>query len=110
MRTTSAQPGFAAIASGDHRHYPKWILEPRSIRLLESLPADIRLNELRRSFPHIVNLIALNWRCPVQMQRTIQSLLIDARGNREGFPQQVQQEIAELADYYFTVIRPQLSA
>ena len=79
------------------------------MRLLESLPAEIRLNALRRSFPHILNLIAMNWRCPVQMQRTVQSLLIDARGNREGFPMSVQQEITDLADYYFTVIRPQMS-
>ncbi len=109
LRSTPAQSGFDATNTNDQRYFPKWILEPRALRLLESLPAEIRLNALRRSFPHILNLIAMNWRCPVQMQRTVQSLLIDARGNREGFPIGVQQEITDLADYYFTVIRPQLS-
>lgn len=91
------------------RHQPTWVLEPRSIRLLDRLPAELRLLGLRRAFPHVINEIALHWCSPDDMQRTMQSLLIDERGKREGFPEEVRQELSDLANYYFSVVRPELT-
>lgn len=95
--------------SGTHttaaqRHQPQWVLEPRAIRLLDRLPPEMRLLGLRRAFPHVINIIAQHWGDPAGMQKTMQSLLIDNRGGRQGFPADVRRELAELADYYFARI------
>lgn len=85
---------------------PVWVLEPRAIRLLDALPASLRLFQLRCHFPHVLNQLAECWHDAAQMQRLIQGLLIDQRGNREGFPPDAQAEVQDLADYYFTSVRP----
>lgn len=92
------------MASGDHIAGPIWVLTPRAIRLLDTLPSELRLIGLRRRFPHVLNQIALAWHEPANMQRTMQSLLIDQRGQRDGFPADVAQEISDLADYYFKAL------
>ena len=70
--------------------------------MLDTLPADLRLNALRRSYPHVVNRIAANWNNPHELQATFQSLLIDQRGGRIGFPPECVVEISELADYCYS--------
>lgn len=105
----TVKPSKTAAGNPSRRHQPTWVLEPRSIRLLDRLPTEMRLLGLRRSFPHVINEIALHWNSPDDMQRTMQSLLIDERGSREGFPADVRQELAELANYYFTEVRPELA-
>lgn len=97
-------PKSAAHPTAAHRHQPQWVLEPRSIRLLDGLPPEMRLLGLRRAFPHVINSIAQHWGDPTGMQRTMQALLIDSRGGRQGFPADVRRELAELADYYFAMI------
>lgn len=72
--------------------------------MLDRLPPEMRLLELRRTFPHVINIIAQHWGDSVGMQKTMQSLLIDNRGGRQGFPADVRRELAELADHYFARI------
>lgn len=87
---------------------PVWVLEPRAIRLLDALPESLRLFQLRCHFPHVLNQLAARWHDAGQMQLLVQALLIDQRGNREGFPLDAQIELRDLADYYFSVVRPQI--
>lgn len=104
LQSSPLEPGFGRARSSQTRHSPRWVLEPRAIRLLDTLPAEMRLSALRRSFPHVVNRIASSWNTPREMQKTFQSLLIDERGGRDGFPSECVAEISELADYYFSVV------
>jgi hypothetical protein len=108
VRTTTG--GMPSNIKPDRARYrrPVWALEPRAIRLLDALPEALRLFQLRRHYPHVLNQLAQRWHDAGQMQQLIQSLLIDQRGNREGFPPDAQAEVQELADYYFSVIRPQI--
>lgn len=100
---TAKRPSTSYTAAAQ-RHQPQWVLEPRAIRMLDRLPPEMRLLELRRTFPHVINIIAQHWGDAAGMQKTMQSLLIDNRGGRQGFPADVRRELAELADYYFAAI------
>ncbi len=65
-----------------------------------TLPADARPNALLAKFPRIANLIAVLWQDPNSLRRYIDDLLVDKRGNRQGFPLDVLRELFALRAYY----------
>ncbi len=83
------------------------LIEEAAIRLLESLPPTLCLVALRGQFPRILNRIAHTWHDPRKFGALIASLLIDDRGQRQGFPFDVVNEITELREYYFTMVHPE---
>jgi hypothetical protein len=73
--------------------------------LLESLSPRIRPHQLPERFPRIMNQIALLWRRPVQLDRYFEELLIDSRGDRQGFPFAVALELST-KDYHQSKVSP----
>jgi hypothetical protein len=69
-------------------------------RWLQTLPAVQCPQHLAQQFPRIVNRLALVWPDPVLTGRYFESLLIDHRGNRKGFPPEVAQELIALRAHY----------
>jgi len=65
-----------------------------------TLPADVRPNALLAKFPRIANLIAVLWPDPNSLRRYIDDLIVDKRGNRQGFPLDVLRELLALRAYY----------
>ena len=63
-------------------------------------PPDIRPNALLAKFPRIANLIAVLWQDPNSLRRYIDDLLVDKRGNRQGFPLDILRELFALRAYY----------
>jgi len=82
-------------------------LEGAAIRLLESLPPTLRLMALRGLYPRVMNRIADAWHSPAAFATLVDSLLIDDRGHRQGFPFEVITELTELRDYYFALVHPE---
>jgi hypothetical protein len=78
-----------------------------SIRLLETLPPTLRLVALRGQFPRVLNRIADAWHSPKTFTALIDSLLLDERGKRQGFPFEVMSELTELREYYFAMVHPE---
>jgi hypothetical protein len=72
------------------------------------LPSDTRPNSLLTKFPRIANLIAVLWQDPNSLRRYVDDLLVDKRGNRQGFPLDVLRELFALRAYYDEV-NPQTS-
>jgi hypothetical protein len=68
--------------------------------LLASLDAGVRPMELAARYPRIVNAIARQWRSPVQLDRYFDELLMDSRGNRQGFPLKIVMELSTLREHY----------
>jgi hypothetical protein len=81
-------------------------LSAAGLDLVQSLPPELRPNATSRGFPHVVNRMAEIWRRPLQMDRYFDSLLVDERGGRKGFPLSVLFEITTLKDYYQTQLYP----
>lgn len=82
-------------------------IDVSAIRLLESLPATLRLVALRGLYPRVLNRLADAWRSPAAFAALVDSLLIDDRGHRQGFPFEVITELTELREYYFTLVHPE---
>ncbi len=61
-----------------------------------TLPIDIQPRTLLYKFPRIANLIAAMWQDPNSLRRYVDDLLVDSRGNRQGFPLEVLRELFKL--------------
>ena len=75
-------------------------LTKESTALLASLDDGVRPKELASRYPRIVNKIARDWRLPSQLDRYFQELLMDTRGNRQGFPLKIVMELSTLREHY----------
>ena len=65
-----------------------------------TLPVEAQPRSLMYKFPRIANLLAAMWPDPNSLRRYIDDLLVDKRGNRQGFPVDVLKELFELRAYY----------
>ena len=65
-----------------------------------TLPVEVQPRALLYKFPRIANLLAAMWPDPNSFRRYIDDLLVDKRGNRQGFPVDVLRELFELRAYY----------
>jgi hypothetical protein len=69
------------------------------------LPAEVRPMALLRDYARIANLIALAWDDSIAFNSYMHSLLTDRRGNRRGFPADVQKELSLLAEVRYQIMR-----
>jgi len=65
-----------------------------------TLPSQVQPRALLSKFPRIANLLAAMWPDPNSFRRYMDDLLVDKRGNRQGFPLDVLKELFELRAYY----------
>jgi hypothetical protein len=81
-------------------------LSAAAVSLLQSLDDTARPQQLPALYPRIVNQLATLWRRPTQLDDYFDELLLDQRGNRQGFPLKVVSELMDLKDYYLRVVYP----
>lgn len=55
---------------------------------------------LAENYPRILNQILKNWDSPSEQERYFQDLVVDLRGNRQGFPPKAMEEILFLTEVY----------
>ncbi|RPH58318.1 MAG: hypothetical protein EHM83_17595 [Burkholderiales bacterium] len=79
-------------------------LDVRAQRLFASLPYAVRMSTTRQRFPHVLNRIAAEWDVPARFLRLMDELLIDQRGNRQGFPFETVLELTNFRDYYLNEV------
>jgi hypothetical protein len=77
------------------------LLGERTFKWLASLPKGVRPMETARQYARIVNRISDLWAHCEFTRLYFQSLLIDRRGGRTGFPAAIKQELVALQQYYF---------
>jgi hypothetical protein len=76
-------------------------LHERTFKWFATLPPEIRPIATGRRYPRIVNRIGDLWGHCEYTRLYFQSLLIDRRKGRKGFPPEVRQEIEALQRHYF---------
>jgi hypothetical protein len=79
---------------------PANVLLPGTRRWLEMLSMDVQPQALATKFPRLANRIAADWSIPDACRTFIYDLLVDRRGGRMGFPQDVLQDILALRALY----------
>jgi hypothetical protein len=77
------------------------VLHERTFKWLATLPADVRPMATGRRYPRIVNRSGDLWAHCEYTRLYFQSLLIDRRKGRKGFPPEVRKELEALQQYYF---------
>lgn len=97
-QTVTPQPAeeVARLRKADPVNY----LLPTSIKWLKSLPEDARPIALATRYARIVNVLAQQWNDPPACSAYFDALLVDRRGNRQGFPSVVQTDIRMLLEYF----------
>lgn len=75
-------------------------LTPEAQQWMQSLPPPARPQELASRFPRICNRIVSIWDDGEAMESCFNSLLVDHRGGRQGFPPQVGSELIRLHVFY----------
>lgn len=72
------------------------VLSPLARTWCQALSQRHRPDQLCAQFPRIANRLALCWDDPVLASRLLDSLVMDRRRNRAGFPPGVSQELMQL--------------
>ena len=67
---------------------------------MAELPPPVRPTLLARRFPRIANSIAELWRRVADCEEYLDTLVVDRRGGRTGFPPEVAQELTALHRYF----------
>jgi len=67
---------------------------------MAELPQAVRPVNLARKFPRIANSIAELWRRVARCEEYLDTLVVDLRGDRMGFPSEVAQELTALRSYF----------
>jgi hypothetical protein len=78
-------------------------LHEATVRWMDSLPASLRPVELARDFPRVTNQLAEVWKRPARCDELLERLMLDRRGDRQGFPPNVAAELTKLATHYAAV-------
>ena len=71
---------------------------PATFRWIESFPEAVRPIALLQRFPRIANLLARTWNDSARLHRYLESLLVDRRRGRQGFPPDVYNELLTLRE------------
>lgn len=89
---------------GSHRFPQKQ--EKPDIKLLtpwvQQLPQEVRPRQLVIQYARIANKLASLWSHPVACEKYLNELMMDERGDRQGFPADVALELAALQAYFAT--------
>ena len=91
--------GEAPIASRRGEPVDESRLSAETVAFLSSLNQTVRPYQLAVRFPRIVNNVARLWQQPGQLDRYLAELLIDTRGNRQGFPLRILTELITLKEH-----------
>jgi hypothetical protein len=72
---------------------------------MENLPHEVRPHALYSRMPRIANAVAALWAHPDATQGFLDSLLVDRRGGRKGFAEDILNDLQKLQAYYVTLHR-----
>ena len=76
------------------------VLLDSTLTWMASLPKDVRPMALAARYPRIANNIAGIWRRVARCEEYLESLVVDRRGDRAGFPPNVGFELNNLRGFY----------
>ena len=76
------------------------VLLDTTLTWMARLPKDVRPMVLAARYPRIANNIANLWRRVARCEEYLDSLVVDRRGGRTGFPPDVAQELSNLRRFY----------
>jgi len=98
--------GGARRGPGAAGRAPAAQLADAAVQWMQQLPQRVQPFQTAAMFPHIANALAGLWPRPQDCRAYFDQLLLDRRGDRQGFPKAIGSELAALKDYYDSVVHP----
>ena len=89
-----------ATSRGHRRARPINQALPATQKWFDALPPEIQPSALLRDYPRIANALARASSDVPALTAYLDSLLIDRRGGRQGFPGDVHHELQSLREYF----------
>ncbi len=83
-----------------HDHAAASSLTPAGRQLIARLVDHVTVDEVTKQVPHIINKLALVWGQPASVHQFLETLLLDDRVGRQGFPVVVFKQLLKLRSYY----------
>lgn len=80
------------------------ILSLDALAWFDSLPQDVRPNNLAQCYPRICNRIVERWKYPDLMIHFFDNLLMDSRTGRKGFAMTIAMEIVNLKEHFLATL------
>ena len=94
-------PSFALVdVTSARKASPANVPLAATFKWVAGLPRELRPLALLQKYPRIANRLANSARDPAAMRDYLFELLIDHRGGRDGFPQDVQRELLALRAHF----------
>ena len=81
-------------------------LKVYGIKFLAALPVAVRPLKLGERYPRIVNTLGLLRAQPPSFRAYFDDLFVDTRGDRQGFPPDIKEELARLKIFFETAVWP----
>jgi hypothetical protein len=81
-------------------------LTRETIQWLAELPAEVMPQHLPLRFPRMANALHCRWADRKACLAYLDDLIIDKRGTRRGFPDEILEELATLKNYFQTAVYP----
>jgi hypothetical protein len=104
------RPALKAKPEAVGHSRPLDAISQRAMQVLATLPSSYQMHETRKTYPHVMNMIADSWHDPEFFFHVVRNLLIDQRGGRAGFQFSVLAEITNLREHYFVNVHPEARA
>ncbi len=76
-------------------------LDPAGAELLSRLPPEL-LTQTANRYPHVLNRLGALWWTPEEFDKALESMILDERQTRAGFPLGVIGELTNLREHYAT--------
>ena len=108
QKPSGAAPGASEDWTKRRAAQPAGGLLRPTVAWAAALPAEVQPTALMAEFPRVANLVAVLWKDPDSLRRYVDDLLVDKRGNRQGFPLDVLREIFDLRAHYDELHPPTL--
>ena len=96
--TSVSAPVASSVLAKRKPQQPNNVLLKYAAQWADTLPQDVQPRILMREYPRIANMVALLWTEPTRtaFDDYMESLLVERRGNRQGFPPAVVTDLLTL--------------
>ncbi len=81
-------------------------LSDDALRILAGLPAPVVPRGVCERYPQVLERLLKAWRRPADFRRTLDQILLDDRGGRQGFPFGLIAELSALREHYDLYVNP----
>lgn len=103
VKRNSAETAPARDWTGHRKASPAAVPLKTTTAWMQNLPPQVQPHAIYNRMPRIANVLAALWARPDATKAFLGSLLVDRRGGRKGFAEDIRNDVNKLQAYYVTL-------